>query len=103
MDHHLIVDATHFVLPRAGVGHGAHAMVKEAAYFKSQGGLSMTKNRDGVAWGEGWIPVVADGLNHARLLAWFIGSATEHPSSCSFTPPNRMTVGEIRALVEAAS
>ncbi len=63
-------------------------MVKEAEYFKDSGGL------DG-SWGKHWIPVVADGLDHARLLAWFIGSGTQHPRTCAFEPPNSRTVGEL--------
>lgn len=94
---YLIRNATHFVLPRAEIGNGAHAMVKEAAYFRSCGGLSGKKNRDGRAWGDNWIPVNAEGLEHARLLAWFIGSGTAYPESCSFQPPNTRTVGEILA------
>jgi len=83
--------ATHFVLPRADIGGGRHAMVKDADYFRSQGGLTEE-------WGQEWIPVRADGLNHARLLAWFIGSGTRHPSTIAFTPPNHLTV---RQLIES--
>jgi hypothetical protein len=87
--------ATHFVLPRADVGQGRHALVKEAAFFKSQRGLEED-------WGRNWVPVQAEGLAHARLLGWFIGSGTEHPSAISFTPPNRRTVGELLTQASAA-
>ena len=91
-----IRSATHFVLPRENVGNGKHAMVKEADFFVSQGGLSVEKAPDDPCpWGDYWIPVVADGMNHARLIAWMIGSDTEHPHSVSFTRPNTKTVGEL--------
>jgi hypothetical protein len=100
-EHPVIEAATHFVLPRADVGKGRHAMVKEAEFFKEQGGLSGRKNQEGVEWGLNWIPVVADGLDHARLLAWFIGSGTPFPESINFTPPNMRTVGELWAIQKA--
>lgn len=95
-NNYLIRNATHFVLPRKQIGQGKHAMVKEAQFFIDQGGLLGTKNRDGIPWGDHWIPVIADGINHARLLAWIIAQDLEHPSSCSFNPPNRLPVGMIR-------
>lgn len=80
--------ATHFVLPRREIGEGRHALVKEADYFIEQGGLTEP-------WGDTWIPVVADGINHARLLAWFLGSNTPHPQAIAFNPPNWRTVGHM--------
>lgn len=82
--------ATHYVIPRADINNGRNAMVKEADYFYSQNG-----HRE--EWGSHWIPVVADGIKHANLLAWFIGSKTPFPHSINFDPPNRRTVAEINA------
>lgn len=56
--------ANFFVLPRAEIGRGNHAMVKEADFFYEQKGHEES-------WGESWIPVKANGLDHARLLAYF--------------------------------
>ena len=81
-------DVTHFVLPRAEIGAGVHAMVKEGHFFVEQGGLDDE-------WGYNWIPVKAEGLDHARLLGWFIGSGTAFPQSINFTTPNRRTVSEL--------
>jgi len=80
--------ANFFVLPRAEIGGGNHSMVKDADFFYEQNGHKEP-------WGETWIPVKADGLNHARLLAWFIGSNTQFPTGCAFSLPNYRTVKSI--------
>lgn len=81
--------ATHYVLPRPDINQGRNAMVKEASFFHEQGGTTED-------WGGDWIPVVADGLRHAHLLAWFIGSGSPFPQSINFVVPNTKTVNEIR-------
>jgi hypothetical protein len=48
---------THYVL-----GNGFSHFVKEADFFKSQGGLEME-------WGKNWRPVVAESFEHARKIA----------------------------------
>lgn len=63
--------------------------MKEADFFCTQGG-----HLDD--WGKSWIPIIADGLHHARLLAYFIGSGTLFPNSVGFSPPNTKTVLELR-------
>lgn len=81
--------ATHYVLPRAELGGGAHAMVKEADFFYEQEGHTKY-------WGNDWIPVVADGIHHARLLAYFIAQQKAFPSGIAFSPPNHKTVGQLK-------
>ena len=80
--------ATHYVV--IGPGGPRHPGVKVADFFCSQGGHKEE-------WGASWVPVVADGIDHARLLAWFIGSGTSFPNAIGFTPPNRRTVAQLRA------
>jgi hypothetical protein len=76
--------ATYYVLP-----NGQSPMVKEADFFVEERGHQE-------AWGEAWIPVVADGLHHARLLGYFIGSGARFPDGIAFEPPNTQTVGRIK-------
>lgn len=40
---------------------GAAVFVKEAEFFKSQGGLTQE-------WGKDWVWCEADGIEHARLI-----------------------------------
>lgn len=87
---YLLAHATHFVLPRTEHGGGEHAMVKEGGYFRESRGITSM-------WGQSWIPVMANGIDHARLLAWIIAQGIEHPSAVSFSPQNRLTVGALRA------
>jgi hypothetical protein len=47
-------DATHFVS-----SNGAAVFVKEASFFRSQGGLKET-------WGKTWVPVIARSIGDAR-------------------------------------
>lgn len=47
-------DVTHFVLPR-----GNHTMVKEANFFREQGGIKDD-------WGRRWVPVRATSIEDAR-------------------------------------
>lgn len=47
-----MTDPTHFVLPR-----GKNSMVKEATFFRSQGG-------DRAEWGRNWVPVIVDATPH---------------------------------------
>jgi hypothetical protein len=61
--------------------------VKEADFFVSQNG-----HRE--PWGRSWVPVRADGLAHAKLIALVLQTSKVFPTSLSVSNPNRRTVGE---------
>lgn len=61
--------ATWYVLLR---GPATDPMAKEADFFVSQGG-----HRE--PWGRGWVPVRADGLAHAKLIALVLQTSKGFP------------------------
>ncbi len=79
-------NATHYVSPRRGMSAG----VKEADFFIDQGG-----HRE--RWGATWIPIVAEGINHAHLLGRLMAEdLCRQVYDCSFSWPNTRTVQQIR-------
>lgn len=98
---------THFVLPR-----GRNSMVKEASFFRSQGG-------DREDWGKAWLPVVVDNtprfpqnqhtnpdvcaIENARKLASYLPpiKGWEDRRERPFVEPHEAlnTTSEIRAAI----
>jgi hypothetical protein len=54
----MTIEPTHYVLDR----NGSAPFVKEAGFFRSQGGLTEE-------WGKKWVPVIASSIGDARRKA----------------------------------